>query len=79
MHWPWTGTLALTAIGTPANGRSSPGPIASASASAPSQSTSMKAFRVGSSAPMRSSEALTSSRADSVPARTIAASSAAGL
>ena len=35
MHRPATGTLALIAIGTPANGRSSPGWISSAASSAP--------------------------------------------
>ena len=79
MHWPCTGTLALTAIGTPANGRWSPGPIWSASASAPSQSTSMNAFSPWSRASMRSSEAVTSSRAAIAPPRTSAASSDAGL
>ena len=44
MGRPATGVLALMAIGTPANGRSSPGSIASAAASAPSASTSTNAF-----------------------------------
>ena len=47
MRSPATGTLALIAIGTPANGRSSPGSIASAAASAPSASTSTNALTVG--------------------------------
>src|SRR3954469_24143556 len=71
-----TGTLALIAIGTPANGRSSPGSIASAVASAPSASTATKALRVGSSASIRSSVSVTTSRALSSPPRTCAAMSA---
>ena len=72
---PATGTLALIAIGTPANGRSSPGSIASAAASARSASTSTNAFRVGSSASMRSSDEVTTSRALNSPPRTWAARS----
>ena len=72
---PATGTLALIAIGTPANGRSSPGSIASAAASARSASTSTNAFRVGSSASMRSSAEVTTSRALNSPPRTWAARS----
>ena len=68
MHSPSTGTLALTAIGTPANGRTSPGWIASAAASARSPSTSTNAFRSPSSASIRSRLASTSSRADELTA-----------
>ena len=63
MHSPSTGTLALIAIGTPANGRVSPGWISSAAASARSASTSMNAFRPASSAPIRSSARLRRARA----------------
>ena len=79
MHSPSTGTLALIAIGTPANGRASPGWISSAAASARSASTSTNAFRSPSSAPIRSRLACTSSRAESSPPRTRAASSPAGV
>ena len=79
MHRPSTGTLALIAIGTPANGRVSPGWISSAVASARSASTSMNAFRPSSSVPIRSRQAPTSSRADNSPPRTRAARSAAGV
>jgi hypothetical protein len=79
MHIPSTGTLALIATGTPANGRVSPGWISSAAASARSASTSMKAFKPLSSSAIRSSEACTSSRADSSPPRTRAAKSPAGV
>ena len=79
MHRPSTGTLALIAIGTPANGRMSPGWISSAAASARSPSTSTNAFSSPSSAPMRSRLACTSSRAESSPPRTRAASSPAGV
>ena len=53
-----TGRLFLIAIGTPANGRSSPGSIAAAAASAPSRSTSTNALSCGSSASMRSQRRL---------------------
>ena len=79
MHRPSTGTLALIAIGTPANGRSSPGSIPSAAASARSASTSTNAFSLPSSDSIRSSEAWTSSRAASSPPRTRAARSATGV
>ena len=72
------GPTSLIAIGTPANGRSSPGSTASAAASAPSASTRMKALTRSSSASMRDREASTSSRAVSSPARTREASSVAG-
>ena len=75
---PSTGWLSLIAIGTPANGRSSPGPIASAAASARSPSTCVKALSCPSSVSIRSSEADTSSRALISPERTSAASSLAG-
>jgi len=65
-------------IGTPANGRWSPGPIPSAAASAPSVSTSVKAFTCESTASILRSDASTSSRALSSPERTSAASSVAG-
>ena len=54
------------------------GPIASAAASAPSWSTWTKAPSSGSSASIRAQRALTSSRAESSPARTSAASSPTG-
>src|SRR5688572_18093805 len=79
MHSPSTGTLALTAIGTPANGRVSPGWISSAAASARSASTSTNAFSSPSSASIRSRLACTSSREDSSPPRTRAARSPAGV
>ena len=44
---PATAAVSLTAIGTPANGRSSPGPMASAAARAPSASTWTKALTSG--------------------------------
>ena len=65
----------MIAIGTPANGRSSPGSIASAAASAPSESTSTKALTTGSSASIRSSAAVVTSRALNSPPRTCAARS----
>src|SRR6185312_15843905 len=74
---PLTGRLFLTATGTPANGRSSPGPICSAVASARSPSTSTNAFSDGLSSSIRSRDSSVSSRADTSPARTIAASSTA--
>ena len=70
--------LFLIAIGTPANGRSSPGRTAAAAAIASSWKTSTNAFSSGFSASMRSSEASTSSRAASSPEWTRAASSRAG-
>src|SRR5262249_53046747 len=76
---PAQARLFLIAIGTPANGRSSPAPTASAAASARSASTSTKALRAGSTAAIRSSEAATSSRAETSPARTSGASSRAEL
>ena len=72
---PATGVLALIAIGTPANGRSSPGSMGSAAASAPSASTSTNALSLGSRSSIRSSVAVTTSRARSSPPRTWAASS----
>src|SRR4051812_28684733 len=75
MSSPATGVLALIAIGTPANGRSSPGSIRSAAASAPSASTSMKALMRPSRSSIRSSAAVTTSRARSSPPLTWAASS----
>ena len=74
---PVTGRLFLIAVGTPANGRSSPGAIASAAARAPSSSTSTNAFSSGLSSSMRSRDVSTSSREDTSPSRTIAASSVA--
>jgi hypothetical protein len=79
MQYPSTGTFALMAIGTPANGRSSPGSIVSAAASARSASTSTNALIGPSRASIRSIAAPTVSRADSSPPRTSAASSPAGL
>src|ERR687896_1442037 len=76
---PATGVLALIAIGTPANGRSSPGSISSAAASARSASTSMNALTRSSSASIRSSANVTTSRAAISPPRTNAASSGTGL
>src|SRR3979409_1312841 len=75
---PSTGVRSLIPIGTPANGRSSPGPIASAAARARSASNATKAFRVGLSASMRSSDASTSSREVTSPVRTRSASSVTG-
>src|SRR4051812_11255444 len=75
---PATARLFLMAMGTPANGRSSPGPTLSASASASSAKTSTNALSVGLSSAIRSSEACTSSRAESSPERTSAASSWTG-
>src|SRR4051812_34088523 len=63
------------AIGTPANGRSSPGSIVSAVASAPSASTSTNALISPLRSSIRSSAAVTTSRARSSPPRTWAASS----
>src|SRR5918999_495021 len=76
---PATVAVSLTAIGTPAKGRSSPGPTASAAARAPSGSRWTKAFRSLSSASMRSSAASASSRALTSPLRTSRASCPAGL
>ena len=75
---PLTARLFLMAIGTPANGRGSPAPTLSASASASSAKTSTNALSVGLSSAMRSSEVCTSSRAESWPERTSAASSWTG-
>ncbi len=77
-RFPATPRLFLMAIGTPANGRGSPLPMASASASASSAKTSTNALSCGFSASMRSSEAWTSSRAESSPERTSSASSVTG-
>src|SRR6478735_1445099 len=74
---PAIGRLFLIAMGTPANGRSSPPEMASASARASSANTSTKALRSPSSSSMRASEASTSSRLDSVPSRMSAARSIA--
>src|SRR5215207_1458992 len=63
------------AIGTPANGRSSPGSIVSATARAPSASTSTNALIRPSRSSIRSSDSVTTSRARSSPPRTWAASS----
>ena len=79
MGSPLTGAPSLIAIGTPANGRSSPGPIASAAARALSASTWTKALISPSSAPMASSDVRTSSRELTSPERIMAASSVAGL
>ena len=79
MHMPATGTLDLIAIGTPANGRSSPGSIASAASSARSASTSTKALTCSSRSSIRASAAETTSRAAISPPRTSAASSWTGL
>lgn len=70
--------VVLIAVGTPANGRSSPGCTASAAASARSASTSTNALRAGFSSSILSSETSTSSRAETSPERTISASSVAG-
>src|SRR3954447_23528722 len=78
-HSPSTGTLPLMAIGTPANGRASPGVSSSAAASARSPSTSMKALSAASRASMRRSAASTTSRGLAPPARTSAATSAADV
>src|SRR5215218_2336352 len=78
MHRPATAVFALTAIGTPANGRGSLGSIASASASAASPSSSTNAPSCGSIASIRRSAASTASRAVNEPSRTRAASSVAG-
>src|SRR2546421_3811512 len=75
---PSTGVRSLIPIGTPANGRSSPGPMASAAASARSASTATKAFTVGLSASIRSRDASTSSREVTSPSRTRSASSVTG-
>src|SRR5437868_5524533 len=75
---PAIARLFLMAIGTPANGRGSPGPMASAPASASSAKTSTNALSDGSSSAIRFSDASTSSRADRSPARTSAASSWTG-
>src|SRR2546421_496460 len=75
---PSTGVRSLIPIGTPANGRSSPGPMASAAASARSASTATKAFTVGLSASIRSRDASTSSREVTSPWRTRSASSVTG-
>ena len=77
-RWPATGTLFLIAIGTPANGRSSPARTSAAAARASSAKTSTNASSSGSSAAMRSSEAWTSSVAPSSPERTRPPSSVAG-
>ena len=75
---PAIARLFFTAIGTPANGRSSPGWMAAAAASASSWKTSTNAFSSGLRSSMRRNEASTRSRADSSPARTAAARSSAG-
>jgi hypothetical protein len=77
-RWPASARLFLMATGTPAKGRSSPLAIPSAVASASSPMTSTNALRLGLSSSMRSSDACTSSRADSSPERTRLASSVAG-
>src|SRR5438094_566298 len=71
MHMPSTGVLALMAMGTPANGRSSRGVMPSAAASARSPSTSTNAFSAPSSASIRRSAASTISHADAEPARLV--------
>jgi hypothetical protein len=71
---PATGRLSLIAIGTPANGRGSPGSMSSAAESADSAPTCVKALICGSSAAIASSESCTSSVALSAPERTIDAS-----
>ena len=55
---PATGRLFLIAIGTPANGRWSPAPIASAVRERASASTWMNALSVGLSSSMRSQRRL---------------------
>ena len=75
---PATARLFLMAIGTPANGRSSPAPMPSASASASSAKTSTNALSSGFRLSMRSSDASTSSREESSPERTRPASSVTG-
>ena len=76
---PATAAVSLTAIGTPAKGRGSPEPTASAAASAPSGSRWTNAFNSGWSASMRCRQSSTSSRELSSPLRTRPASSPAGL
>ena len=71
-------TRSLIAIGTPASGRSSPGWTASASASARSSQSVTNAFSSPFRRSIASSEASTSSRADTSPSRTMPASSIAG-
>ena len=76
---PATGAVrSLIPMGTPANGRSSPTPIASAAASAPSESTRVNAFTRPSTSSMRASDASTNSRELTSPERTKDASSVAG-
>src|SRR5215217_2666299 len=79
MHSPPAATFAFTPIGTPANGRLSPGAIASASASACSASSSMNAPICRSIASIRRSAASTASRALSEPSRIRMASSCADM
>jgi len=67
---PATARLFLIAVRTPANGRGSPGAMATASASASAAKASTNALTCGLSALMRSSEVCTSSRAESSPQRT---------
>jgi len=75
---PATARLSLIAIGTPANGRGSPGSIAAAAARAPSGSTNVNALTRGLSRSIASNDASTSSPAEISPARTEAANCTAG-
>src|SRR3954453_13910140 len=75
---PAIARLFLIAIGTPAYGRGSSGPISPASASASSANKTTKALSSGLRASMASSEACTTSRADSSPKRTIPARTSTG-
>jgi hypothetical protein len=72
-------TRSLTAIGSPASGRSSPGLTASASSSARSAQSVTKALSSSFRCSIASSEASTSSRAETSPSRTIAVRSVAGV
>ena len=66
---PGDGRLFLIAIGTPANGRSSPGRSRRRRPAPRSSKTSMNALRLGFSASIRESDASTSSRARELAAR----------
>ena len=78
MHSPATGVFALIPIGTPANARGSPAATVAASSSARSASSSTNAPSSGSSASIRRTLASTTSRAETEPSLTRAASSVAG-
>ena len=71
-------TRSLIAIGMPASGRESPGSIASASASARSSHSVTNAFSSPFRRSIACSEVSTSSRAETSPSRTDAASSVTG-